>query len=171
MPTSLIDPRIEVRPSHIEGQGLFATKPFAAGEMAMIWSGHILTNTRLAQVHLRNLYNSTQYSSAAVGEDLNILHTRGDPAGLCNHACDSNLWMADDLTLVARRDIASDEELTLDYALVSVAEDWQMPCACGSPLCRGTITGRDWLLPELQTRYAGHFSPFINERIKHLTRI
>src|SRR5438045_2910448 len=57
------------------------------------------------------------------------------------------------------------EELTLDYALFSVAPEWRMECHCGSSLCRGVVTGNDWRLLELQERYAGHFSPFINARI------
>ena len=28
------------------------------------------------------------------------------------------------------------------------------------------MTGDDWKLPELQTRYAGHFSPYIQRRIE-----
>lgn len=30
----------------------------------------------------------------------------------------------------------------------------------------GSRKGDDWRLPEVQQRYAGHFSPFINERIR-----
>ncbi len=41
----------------------------------------------------------------------------GARRGSLNHSCDSNLWMADEATVVARRDIAAGEELTLDYAL------------------------------------------------------
>ena len=32
------------------------------------------------------------------------------------------------------------------------------------------VTGNDWRLLELQERYAGHFSPFINARIAKLYR-
>jgi hypothetical protein len=66
----------------------------------------------------------------------------------------------------ARRDIAAGEELTFDYALCTVNSAWHIdPCACGSPLCRRRVTGDDWRRKDLQQRYAGHFSPFINERI------
>jgi len=40
-----------------------------------------------------------------------------------------------------------------------------MECRCGSPLCRGVITGDDWRRTDLQARYRGHFSPFIDARI------
>ena len=76
--------------------------------------------------------------------------------------------MLDGRTVGARRDIAAGEELTLDYALFSSAPEWRMECHCGSALCRRVVTGNDWRLPELQERYAGHFSPFINVRIAKL---
>ena len=83
-----------------------------------------------------------------------------------NHSCDPNIWMSDAFTLSARRRIEPGEELTADYALWLYDVDWVLdPCRCGSPLCRGRVTGRDWQLPELQVRYAGHFTPFINRLI------
>jgi hypothetical protein len=51
--------------------------------------------------------------------------TRADPDG-ANHSCHSNLWMLDDRTVGARRDIASCEESTLDYALITVSPEWRM---------------------------------------------
>jgi hypothetical protein len=41
-------------------------------------------------------------------------------------------------------------------------------CGCGSALCRGRFTGRDWRRADLQEQYRGHFSPFINARIEGL---
>ncbi len=75
--------------------------------------------------------------------------------------------MKDEVTLIARRDIKPDAELTLDYALIEADEDhvasWE--CVCGSPLCRKRYTGKDWRIPELQERYHNHFTPLINRRI------
>lgn len=84
-----------------------------------------------------------------------------------NHSCDPNLWMEDEVTLSARRDIGPGEELTGDYALWEFDPDHICPfeCRCGSAHCRGKITGRDWELPELQSRYAGHWHPSIQARI------
>ena len=39
------------------------------------------------------------------------------PTYFTNHSCDPNIWMKDAVTLIARRDIQIDEELTADYAL------------------------------------------------------
>ena len=75
--------------------------------------------------------------------------------------------MTDEVTLVARTDIAAGEELTVDYALFTTGPvTWiDGPCRCGSPHCRTVPRGGDWMLAEVQHRYRGHFSPFINERI------
>jgi hypothetical protein len=85
--------------------------------------------------------------------------------GSLNHSCDSNLWMANEATVVARRDIAAGEELTLDYALHTANPERELdgPCNCGSPLCRGTVRGIDWRLPELRDMYRDHFSTEFSE--------
>jgi uncharacterized protein len=82
---------------------------------------------------------------------------------------DSNLWLQDEVTIVARREIAAGEELTLDYALTTVEPDWQLdqPCQCGTAACRHVIRGTYWQLPNVQRRYQGHFAPFINEHIRN----
>lgn len=55
--------------------------------------------------------------------------------------------------------------MTVDYAFMTVDEDWQMDCHCASPQCRGAVTGIDWRRPDLKARYRGHISPFIERRI------
>jgi hypothetical protein len=78
--------------------------------------------------------------------------------------------MSDAVTLSAWRDIPTGEELTIDYCLFEDDEDHAPPwsCRCASALCRGRFTGRDWRRTDLQERYKGHFSPFINRRIRAL---
>ncbi len=89
-----------------------------------------------------------RYSSAGIGENQHILWSAEDPdaggPGAANHSCDSNLWMLGERTVCARRDIAAGEELTLDYALITIAPEWRMDCHCGSTLCRGVVTGNRW---------------------------
>ncbi|CAN0602911.1 unnamed protein product [Ectocarpus sp. 12 AP-2014] len=62
------------------------------------------------------------------------------------------------------RPIAEDEELSFDYA-TGDDDDWTMDCACGSLQCRGTVSGKDWKLPELQERYRGWFSAYLARKI------
>jgi hypothetical protein len=60
-----------------------------------------------------------------------------------------------------------DEELTWDYAIFELDENWlsKFSCNCGDPHCRRTVTGRDWMRADLQLRYAGHFHPGLQKRI------
>lgn len=117
-----------------------------------------------------------RYNAIQIGEDLHLVEvpeiTQRREGGSLNHSCDSNLWMEDEVTLVARRDIEAGEELTVDYALFTVQPDWklEMPCRCGLVVCRHLITGNDWQLPDVQMRYYPLFSPFINARIERLRK-
>lgn len=160
------DPRVRGALSSIEGSGLVAAALIQAGDIVCVWGGgRTISDNELRAVAA----SGRRYSSVAIGEDENILwgveEVGGAGPGGANHSCDPNLWMHDARTVCARRDIASGEELTLDYALMTVSPDWGMACHCGVQLCRGVVTGNDWQLPELQERYSGHFSPFVNARI------
>jgi hypothetical protein len=53
----------------------------------------------------------------------------------------------------------------VDYATHTADLAWSMTCTCGSPHCRRVVTNEDWRRPDVQERYADHFSPFLNRRI------
>jgi uncharacterized protein len=142
--------------SAIDGSGLFTRRALAEGETALVLGGTVIDDAELARL--------SQHSSLAVGEGINLLQADDDPARYGNHSCDPNLWLADEVTLVARRRIEAGEELTVDYATMTVAP-WQLECRCGAASCRGVVTGDDWRRPDLQERYRGRFSPFIDARI------
>jgi hypothetical protein len=168
-PTDWIDPRIEIRPSPIHGRGMFAVAPINQSEVVTIWGGTLLlTEEELAAA------NAADYVWATIGEGLYLARPhdpdREDLTDLINHSCDPNVWMQDEVTLVARRDIPVGQELTIDYAMFEADEDWVAPwkCRCGSELCRGGHSGRAWRRIELQERYGRHFSPFICARIDRL---
>jgi len=158
-----IDPTLEMRPSPIAGWGSFATQPIRAGAVVAVWGGVVYTRADL----LAGRANLDTVS--ILDDDLYLADPLEEPPALdysINHTCDSNLWMGDAITLVARRDIAPGEELTADYALWLYQVDWRLErCQCGSPQCRGKVTPDDWRLPELQARYAGHFTPYLNRLI------
>ena len=164
---SWVDPRVSIQQSSCHGYGLFAARGFRAGEIVIIWGGVLMTAEEVRAGLAR------PGSIAAIDEGLYLAGRADepeDPADLINHSCDPTMWLADDVTLVARRDIAAGQELTADYCMWEADEDWvaDWECRCGSPLCRGQITGRDWRQTELQERYWGHLSPFLNARIRRL---
>jgi len=173
-PSDWIDPRIEIRPSPIEGRGMFASAPIKQGEVVTVWGGTLLlTEEDIAGERARE-WQDRGYVWATIGEGLYLASLPGegkeDLTNLINHSCDPNVWMHGEVTLVARRDINVGEELTIDYAMFEGDEEWAAPweCRCGSELCRGGHTGRAWRRRELQERYRSRFSPFINERIQRL---
>lgn len=135
--TSWLDPRIEVRPSRIEGRGLFARDPIHAGEVVAVIGGLPITTAQLAEI----VATGNPYSCAAIAEDVHLLQDAEDALRFGNHFCDPNLWMRDAVTIEARRVIQPGEEITTDYALMTVDPKWRMQCHCGSRECRGVIRG------------------------------
>jgi hypothetical protein len=85
--------------------------------------------------------------------------------GTLNHSCDPNLGWVDHTTLVAIRDVAAGEELTIDYATVIADTAFLLVCHCETYRCRQVIEGTDWQIPQLQQRYAGRFAPSVQRRI------
>jgi hypothetical protein len=88
------------------------------------------------------------------------------PADHVNHSCEPNCGIVGSCLLVAMCDIAAGDELCFDYAMTDTHDYDEFLCACGTPSCRGLITGADWKLPELQARYEGWFSAYIARRIE-----
>lgn len=130
----------------------------------LIWGGDVYERD---DFFLRRDLGPVSYSF--IDEDLVMAAPPDGRDYYINHSCDPNLWMADNVTVVARRDIHPGEELTGDYAIWESDPEYRLePCSCGSPICRGIVTGNDWMLPELQVRYEGHFLPFITRRIERL---
>ncbi|HEY0639633.1 MAG TPA: SET domain-containing protein-lysine N-methyltransferase [Pseudonocardiaceae bacterium] len=158
LPRTWFDPRLALAPSDTDGQGIVARAPFAVGEVVMIWGGTLYSAEDLAAGRVPR---GVSYSIVADGQVL--AGPADDLDYYLNHSCDPNVWMADEVTMTARRPIAAGEEVRIDYALVESEPDYEIPvCRCGATPCRGRITGGDWRRDDLQERYAGHFLPFLN---------
>lgn len=149
--------------SGIQGRGLFATQPIAAGEVVAIKGGHIVDT-----VALHALPKRLRNSEIQIADDFHLVALQDDeyePVMLfINHCCEPNVGFAGNVVLVAMRDVAAGEELTTDYALFDDCDD-EMQCHCGAATCRKLISGRDWRLPELQRAYDGYFSAYLQSRI------
>ena len=81
-----------------------------------------------------------------------------------NHSCEPNLGVQGQIVFAALRDVEKDEELTFDYAMTD-DEPYEMECDCRARACRKVITGQDWMKKEIQEKYSGYFSWFIQRRI------
>ncbi len=49
--------------------------------------------------------------------------------------------------------------------IVSSDNDESMRCGCGTPSCRGVISGQDWRQPELRRKYGPYFSSYLLRRL------
>jgi uncharacterized protein len=72
-----------------------------------------------------------------------------------NHSCEPNVGMGGNVLLVAMREIAVGEELTIDYSLFLADPGFAMQCRCGTAVCRGTVRGTDWMRADVRERYRG----------------
>ncbi len=156
-------PKTEVRESSIHGKGLFAKQAIPAGEIVAVKGGHILTKrewpTLEKSLGPAEVQISEELFIAPVGQDQRegyMLYT--------NHSCDPNIAIQGQIVFVAMRDIAPGEELTHDWATTDDL-DYVMECKCGSPNCRRTVTGKDWMKQELQEKDKGWFCWFIQRKI------
>ncbi|MCB1746490.1 MAG: SET domain-containing protein-lysine N-methyltransferase [Gammaproteobacteria bacterium] len=166
MDLSYRSPATVVRESPIHGHGLFATTPIAAGDIVAVKGGHVLS-----AVQWRALEPALGSAEIQLSEDLFIAPV--DAAGRAgsmlylNHSCDPNCAIAGQIVFVAMRDIATGEELTHDWATTDDL-DYELDCRCGSAACRGRVTGKDWMRPELQAKYRGWFCWFLQRKIDAL---
>jgi uncharacterized protein len=150
---------VEVGPSPIEGRGLFALQGLREGTVVARLGGRLVSDEELERliVDAERDPDRAYVDSIAVEEDTSLLIPPGQAIHFVNHSCDPNLWHVDPFTLAARRDISAGEELTVDYVTQTVNPRVRLDCRCGSSWCRGTVTGADWRLGELQERYGEHW--------------
>jgi SET domain-containing protein len=162
-----VDDRVVVRRSPIEGSGLFAREPIAEGTVVVRLGGHVVTSAVLTElIDAADRDPDAPYvDTITVDDDAHLVLPPGTAVHFGNHSCDPNLWHVDPYELAARRPIAAGEEVTLDYATNSGADGFALGCRCGSPRCRGRVTGDDWRRPDLQRRYEGHWTPALQQRI------
>jgi hypothetical protein len=160
---SYISPKAEVRESPIHGRGLFAAEDFAEGEVVCIKGGYVFGREALRA--MPGWYASAEIQ---VAEDLFIgplaEEEREGSMIFSNHSCEPNVGVRGQIVFVAMRAVAAGEELTHDWATTD-DDDYELECRCGSPACRGVITGRDWRRKDLQEKYRGFFSAYLADKI------
>lgn len=150
--------------SAIAGRGLVAVDAITDGEVVAVKGGHVVTTETLATMSER-----LQNSEIQIADGLHLAAVTEDEYEsvmlFLNHSCEPNVGFGGNIVLVAMRDVEPGEELTVDYALFDDYEG-AMDCRCGRPACRGRIDGRDWQRPDLQERYRGHFSWYLERKIR-----
>ena len=163
MNLSYISPSAAVKESPIQGRGLFAAAPIRKGEIVCIKGGHIFDRQTLDTVQ-----ETLGSSEIQIAEDLFIgpltEEEREGSMVFSNHSCDPNTGVKGQIVFVALRDIEAGEELTHDWATTD-DDTYEMDCRCGAQNCRRTITGRDWMRMDLQEKYRGYMSWYLETKI------
>lgn len=139
---------VELKPSSIQGLGVFATRSFRAGE----------------RVRRVNLVREITREAPIREEDGERIEHCGYPDGKVilwglpdrhvNHSCDPSAYEHYDgsaVYIVARRDIAAGEEITFDY-IVNTSGGNTWPCTCGADRCRRGAVGDFFALPPAHQR-------------------
>ncbi|CAI5995228.1 unnamed protein product [Closterium sp. NIES-64] len=164
------DPRVVTR-YKVRGadafKGLFALASIRRGEPLLVFAGKLVgldyllgSDERVRELSLRVNDHLWQVPDP----------TRGpETPDFINHSCDPNCGLEDSVTVVALRNIAPGEELSIDYGstnagVVRTSSD-NFSCHCGASICRGVVTCDDWRLPELRQRLWPFFPPFIKRLI------
>ena len=157
-------PKIEVRDDTIAGRGVVAIADIEKDEIVAIKAGHVVTRAELDEV-----VAAAGDFALQIDDDFYIAPKLPDEvldmSVMINHSCDPNVGFRGSVTYVAIRDIAAGEELSHDYAMER-SDDYSLDCRCGSALCRGKVTGEDWKLPELQSRYGEYFSIYLRRKFE-----
>lgn len=158
---SFLSKKAKLEDLSLRGKGVFATERIFKDELVAMWGG---------QIYSREQFNSLteDFRNYILQIDTDLFigpsnESSVDDAEFFNHSCDPNCGIRGQIALVAMRDIEPGEELTFDY---SMAEDYdqQFDCHCGATDCRRIIRGSDHMLPELQRKYQGYFSQWIEKK-------
>lgn len=160
---SFISPKVEIKNGAVDGFGSFAISDIKKGEIVFIKGGHIVCRDQLFTASVINSYmplNDEFFIGAVTLEEESFVKI------FVNHSCEPNCGVRGEITFVSMRDIVKGEELTIDYAMVD-NENYSFQCTCGLPSCRGVITGKDWMIPKLQTKYNNYFARYLTDKINN----
>lgn len=159
---SYLNPKLEKRKLVDKGgYGIFAKDSIQEGELLALWGGQVVTSDELPNIPIERQIHGIQ-----VEDFLYLIPVKpGEDADYFNHSCTPNAGMGSPISLVAMKEILPDEEICFDYAMSDSSDYDEFICHCQSSNCRHMVTGKDWQKKELQQRYQGYFSPYLQRRI------
>lgn len=135
---------IVIAPSRT-GDGVFANRDFAAGEVVLSLRGKLMTCYEDDDIDDETRANTIRYD-----EDY-FLSPGKTPGNYINHSCAPNARIEKRgrrLVLVSIVPIKKGREVTFDYSTTLARDDvWIMQCSCGTKSCR-KIVKRFHLLPK-----------------------
>ena len=152
---------VEVRPSQKEGLGLFARRRFDPNDFIhrVLFEREVTDHAPL-RIELGERIDHCAYPD---GRIMLVAY----PYRHMNHSCDPNAYYEYEGAIpvaLARRVIARDEEITVDYLVNNPGGD-SWPCRCGAARCRGKTGTSFFDLPSaFQREYLPLLAPWFRER-------
>lgn len=157
-------PNVIVRETAGKGLSLFAAKPFKKDEFILVIAGPIVKKNERTRYTI-----PISYELAIDPVPVNTISRY-----LC-HSCEPSAGIHQRTLVVAFRDIAAGEEVTIDYAMVldqyenyfadpefhKVMTEKDIVCHCGAVICRGEFGCYDKLSKELREKYEGYISDYL----------
>ena len=141
-PHSFLSPKCEVHQTPDRGgHTVVAREAIAKGELIVVWSGTLVSGEELNEMP----QTVRRYSLQVEENQYLVSLSDCEPPDYVNHCCDPNSGLSGQITLVAMRDIKPGEEITYDYAMSDGSPYDEFSCSCGSPHCRGHVSGEDWM--------------------------
>jgi D-alanine-D-alanine ligase-like ATP-grasp enzyme len=133
-----------IKGNSIAGFGIYATKPIKAGEV--IFKGEEKQQRLVTRANVNKYWSEEEKDlfrkyAYPISDEVYVLWD-SNPSEWApqNHSCDPNSAYKG-FNVLATRDIAKGEELTLDYASFLNEETESFHCQCGAHNCRGLVTG------------------------------
>lgn len=138
--------KVEVAPSRIHKNGLFATGNFVPGEIVIEYVGELIrdkvADKREKEYEQKGLGDCYMFR---IDKDMIIDATKfGSKARYLNHSCQpncsakiNNIHGNKHILIYANRVIMAGEELTYDYQFD--IEEQKIQCRCGAPNCQGRL--------------------------------
>ena len=169
---SWVNPKITIKDIGKKGIGSFANIPISKDEVVVVQGGRIMDYKDIEESDYKLFCDHCfQIENNLLICPVEPTREKLDGVFQVNHSCNPTCGFQGQIVLVAMRDIQVGEEITYDYAMTDA--NWhnvtctEMTCLCSAENCRHIITGEDWKRKDLQEKYKGFFSTFIQELIEH----
>lgn len=144
---------LQIQQTSQSGKSIFATKNFKKDEVVFVVAGPIVTTPTTLTVPI----------------DFDLYIDPLSPGKYLNHSCDPTCGIKWRTEIVAMRDLAAGEEVTIDYAMVVPRYKSEMTaenrlCKCGAQNCRGSLGTFEELSDSIRERYRGYISDYLFEK-------
>lgn len=153
--------RLCIKPSKLNGKGLFTNIEFKKGQTIFYVSGKIVESI----ITVDNKAEVSDWNWFGYGKNTWI-ETANDFSKYFNHSCKPNTGIIGKRRIVALNDIAIGEELRFDYSTNEADIFWSIDCECGSARCRKVIRSIQFLPEDIYQGYLPYIPKYYREVYK-----